>query len=99
MLVGNDWSCLVNGHPLRTAAKPYESVVTKLRFAFVLRVWTETATTGHPNQPALRGSLESVESKQIHYFSSFNQIGEILQQVTGWQIEIDPGQPGKEPNM
>jgi hypothetical protein len=62
--------------------------VTPKRFTFVLRLWTETDLK---IQPILRGSLEVVESHRVHYFSSLDQIPDILQKVTGWQGRPDPG--------
>ena len=52
------------------------------RFTFILRLWRETATS-------LRGSLQLVDSDQIHYISSLDEIPDVLRDVTEWHDDTD----------
>lgn len=47
------------------------------KMAFVLRIWSE----GKMGKPDLRGSVQSVRSREIRYFTSLAQITEIVQQL------------------
>lgn len=73
--------------------------MAKQRFAFVLRLWLETevnhATTGR----VLRGSLELVEPREVHYFNSLDQIPALLRAITGWSNQSGSSQAGEEGKM
>ena len=65
------------------------------RFAFVLWLWIETDApdTGHG---MLRGSLEVVGVKQIRYFTSLDQLPQLLREITGWPDAANSGQRENE---
>jgi hypothetical protein len=73
--------------------------VVKQRFAFVLRLWLETATGNSEANVNWRGSLEVVEPKQLYYFNSLDHIPRILREVTGWSNQHGSGQAGEEGEM
>lgn len=73
--------------------------MTRQRFAFVLRLWLET-TTGNPKAKITwRGSLEVIEPKQLYYFTSFNHIPKILQEITGRATTSGSNEAEKEDKM
>jgi hypothetical protein len=55
------------------------------RYALILRLWTEVSASSTSLRPALRGSLQQVNSDEIRYFSSLDTIPEIVRQMMGWQ--------------
>lgn len=70
------------------------------RFAFVLRLWLETEVSNTATGMVLRGSLELVEPKEVHYFNSLDQIPALLRAITGWSDQADSsGQAREEAEM
>lgn len=59
--------------------------MTRQRFAFILRLWQEAPTRGTDLHPQLRGSLQAIDSEELHYFASFDKIPKILRKITMWQ--------------
>ena len=63
------------------------------RFVFVLKIWQESAGPGAGGRYTLRGSLQPVGSEQVYYLSSFDQLLDLLRQLTklerGSQDESD----------
>ena len=59
--------------------------MTRHRFVFVLRLWTESPAGGVDRQPQLRGSLQQIDADEVLYFSSFDSLPELLKQVMNWQ--------------
>jgi hypothetical protein len=64
------------------------------RFAFVLRLWIEHGDQN--DAPVLRGSLQAVESDRARYFTSLDDIPDLVRELTRWRsrrpanhVEID----------
>jgi hypothetical protein len=66
------------------------------RFAFVLKLWTETSEGTSSPRYTLRGSVQAVDSDQVRYFQALDKIPEILQEITGWQDTHKTNQGRKE---
>ena len=66
------------------------------RFAFVLKLWTETTESTSGPWSTLRGSVQAVDSDQVRYFHALDRIPEILQEITGWQDIHNTHQGRKE---
>ena len=60
------------------------------RFAFVLRLWIEHSD--REEAPLVRGSLQAVESDRARYFTSLDDIPDLVRDLAGWW-EVD--QSGK----
>ena len=70
--------------------------MTRHQFAFVLRLWTESPAGGVDLQPQLRGSLQQIDAEEVHYFSSFDSLPELLRQVMNWQEIAAPKPPDEK---
>jgi hypothetical protein len=57
-------------------------VVSSQRFAFVVKVWNESVETLRGSVIVLRGSVQLVGTEKVRYFSSFDQLSHILQDLT-----------------
>ena len=56
------------------------------RFAFVLRLWI---AHGERNEaPVLRGSLQAVESDRARYFTSLDDIPDLVRGLMEWQRDV-----------
>lgn len=66
------------------------------RFAFILRLWAETAAPEDGAEAHLRGSLEVVGTGHIYYFSSFDQIPHLLRQATAGQNLSGPDEAARK---
>jgi hypothetical protein len=53
------------------------------RFAFVLRLWIEHDDRN--DALLLRGSLQAVESERARYFTSLDDIPNLVRELTGWR--------------
>jgi hypothetical protein len=57
------------------------------RHVFVLRIWTEEEQVGDSPLllPALRGSIQTVDAQQVHYFTSLQKALALLEGMIGEQ--------------
>lgn len=62
----------------------------KQRFTFILRVWLETDAGAKSAEPILRGSLQPINSPLISYFSSLQEISELVHKLGGWRAANRP---------
>jgi hypothetical protein len=53
------------------------------RFAFVLRLWIEHSDQGEA--PRVRGSLQAAGAEQARYFTSLDDIPDLVRELAGWQ--------------
>jgi hypothetical protein len=70
--------------------------VPEQRFAFILRIWLEQAGSASDARPVLRGSLQRAGADEVRYFSSFDRVPELLQEITGWRVLLEPSETGGE---
>ena len=63
--------------------------MTQQRFAFVLRLWREAPAIERDQKTRLRGSVRLIDSERVLYLGSFEELPEILRELTGWQDEPD----------
>jgi hypothetical protein len=69
------------------------TVVSSQRFAFVVKVWNENIETTPDSVVIWRGSVQRVGAEQVRYFSRFDQLTHILQDLTGLN---DPAEPSRD---
>ncbi len=65
-------------------------------FAIILRVRFDALDSGQSTERVVHGSVQLVGAKQMHYFSSFDEILEILKRTASWQDPPPTESSGKE---
>jgi hypothetical protein len=58
---------------------------------FVLKLWLKRAGADSADGPLPRGSLEPVGSVQVRYFAAIERLGELLAELTGWDLLVHGG--------
>jgi hypothetical protein len=65
--------------------------VRAARYAFILRVWIETADLDPHAAPVVRGSLQRADTGQTHYFGALDDLPASLRGLLGWAEAPHPG--------
>jgi len=57
------------------------------RYAFIIRLWTESPEPGDQDSQVLRGSIQQADSNQTRYFHSLDDLLALLREAIDWQDE------------
>ncbi len=64
------------------------------RFAFIVRVWLEKSGSPPDAAPGqLRGSVQTANADQVHYFTSFDDLPYLLRELSNLDAASSQSQP------